>query len=132
MKFPAVSSDKLAIGLSFLCVGHCLGLPLLIIFLPSIAALSLQQEAFHVWMVIAVIPISLYALTLGCKKHKQLGICALGVAGLFALISAVLFGESHLGEAGEKVATLFGAILLALAHYQNYQRCKKVKNCPCN
>ncbi len=96
MKVLPGSSDKIAISLSILCVIHCLVVPLLIAFLPSM--ILLQQEAFHLWMVILVVPISIYALTLGCKKHKKLSIVTLGMVGLICLLSAVFFGESHDGQ----------------------------------
>jgi acid stress-induced BolA-like protein IbaG/YrbA len=70
MKALPISTDKIAISLSTLCVIHCLSLPLLVALLPSFTVLSLHGEAFHFWMVVAVIPISLFALQMGCKKHK--------------------------------------------------------------
>ncbi len=52
-------TDKMAISLSLLCAIHCLALPLLIVLLPSITALQLYGEDFHLWMLLAVIPTSL-------------------------------------------------------------------------
>jgi hypothetical protein len=122
-------SDKIAISLSILCVIHCLVVPLLIAFLPSM--ILLQQEAFHLWMVILVVPISIYALTLGCKKHKKLSIVTLGMVGLICLLSAVFFGESHIGETGEKLITIIGALLVSISHYQNFNQCKKSHDGQC-
>ena len=113
-----------------LCMIHCLAFPLLVALLPSIAALPLDKEAFHLWMVIAVIPISLYALTLGCKKHKKKSILSFGLLGLVCLVSAVLLGESRIGEAGEKILTVIGALLIAFSHYKNFHQCQHLKNCP--
>ena len=131
MKTLTISTDKMAISLSFLCVLHCLAIPLLVTLLPSLAVMPLAQESFHFWMVVTVIPISIYALTLGCKKHKTLSVVITGLLGLGVLISAVMFGESHLGERGEKIFTVLGAMLVAISHYQNYSRCQKVEQCPC-
>jgi hypothetical protein len=75
MKALPISTDKIAISLSTLCVIHCLSLPLLVALLPSFTVLSLHGEAFHFWMVVAVIPISLFALQMGCKKHKKILCC---------------------------------------------------------
>ena len=47
MKTTQVMTDKLAIGLSLLCTFHCLALPILLVLLPSIAALGLDNENFH-------------------------------------------------------------------------------------
>ncbi|WDE05092.1 MerC domain-containing protein [Thalassomonas viridans] len=131
MKLLQISTDKLAISLSMLCVLHCLAFPLILVLVPSIAALPLEQETFHLWMVVAVIPTSIYALTLGCKKHKKLSVLSGGLIGLAGLIAAVLFGESQLGEAGEKLLTVAGATLIALAHYKNFQLCHHLSQCPC-
>jgi len=131
MKTLLISSDKMAISLSFLCALHCLVIPFLVVLLPNLAIIPLEREAFHFWMVVAVIPISLYALMLGCKKHKTPSIVTIGLLGLVCLIGAVMLGESYLGESGEKLLTVLGATLVALSHYQNYSRCKKIEQCPC-
>lgn len=60
--------DKFAIGLSLACAIHCIVLPVLLVMLPSLAALQLDDEAFHIWMVAAVLPSSIYALSMGCKQ----------------------------------------------------------------
>jgi hypothetical protein len=131
MKALPISSDKIAISLSMLCVAHCLAFPLLIVLLPSITVLSSQKEVFHLCMVIAVIPISIYALTLGCKEHKRLKVAVIGSLGLVCLIMAVLLGENRIGELGEKLMTIIGALLISFSHYQNFQFCQSTANCPC-
>lgn len=125
-------TDKFAISLSLLCAAHCLVLPLLTVLLPSIAALGLENEAFHAWMVILVIPTSLYALTMGCKQHKNYSFLALGLLGIALLVSAVL-GEEHITETLEKSLTLAGASLIAWSHLKNYRLCQKHTNdCHCH
>lgn len=125
------STDKAAIGLSILCTAHCLLLPLLILLVPSIATLTIAGEVFHQWMVAAVLPTSIFALAMGCKTHKLYRFAALGGAGLAMLVLAILAGE-QVGEFGEKGLTLAGATLLALAHLQNYRRCRQHNNCDCH
>ena len=114
-----------------LCVLHCLALPLLIIFIPSISTLFFAQESFHFWMVMAVLPTSIYALTLGCKQHKQFSILSYGIVGISCLILAIVFGESHLGEFGEKVLTVIGAGIIAFAHIKNFTLCQQKNDCAC-
>lgn len=115
--------DKFAIGLSVMCAVHCLLLPLLLVLLPSMAALQLDNEAFHFWMLIAVIPSSLYALTLGCKQHKRYQVFVLGAIGLCLLIAAVALGEARLGEMGEKLITVLGSGLIVIGHVLNFRLC---------
>lgn len=132
MKSLQPLTDKTAIGLSFLCVIHCLAIPLLIIAVPSIAALQLDNEAFHIWMVIAVLPTSIYALLAGCKQHKNYYLLWVGLTGLSCLLAALIFGEFFLGEAGEKVLTTIGAFIIAYGHFKNYRYCQEAKDCNCS
>ena len=64
-------TDQLSISLSLLCAIHCLIVPFVLILLPTLAVLQLDYEAFHYWMLVSVIPMSVYALTVGCKQHKR-------------------------------------------------------------
>lgn len=117
-------ADKTAIGLSFICTIHCLALPFIVVMLPSLAVFNLEDETYQLWMVAAVIPTSVYALTMGCKKHKKLGIMVLGAVGLAIIISATWLGHDVLGETGEKVFSVLGAVIIALGHWINYQLCR--------
>lgn len=133
MKATQAITDKLAIGLSLLCTLHCLALPVLLTLLPSMAALQLNNENFHLWMVAAVIPSSLYALTLGCKQHKRYQLLYLGATGVTLLILALALGEERIGESGEKVLTVLGACFVAVGHWFNYRLCHALyhKDCAC-
>jgi len=124
-------TDKFAVSLSLLCAIHCLALPVMLVLLPSLTALQLDNEAFHHWMIVAVLPISFYALTMGCKKHKRYSLLFLGFTGLTLLVLAVLLGEDITGEYGEKTLTLFGAILISSGHYWNFRLCQQHINCCC-
>lgn len=129
MKNLQVLTDKFSIGLSVLCTVHCLALPLLLVILPSLGTLQLQDEAFHMWMLIAVIPTSLYALTMGCKKHQRYRLLAWGISGLTLMIAALLIGHEIAGESGEKALTFLGSMLVVIAHIGNFKRCRQHKEC---
>ena len=107
-------TDRLAIALSLACVIHCLALPVILIAVPSIVAVYLDSEYFHMWMVLAAIPTSIYALTLGCKEHKRNEFIVIAAIGLIFLLSALFFGE-----AAEQPLTVAGASFLSLAHWLN-------------
>lgn len=118
-------TDKLAIGLSWLCVMHCLALPIILILLPSLTVLGLEDESFHFWMLVAVLPTSLYALFIGCKQHQQHRLLAVGLGGLLVLLLAFFFGHDWLGEYGEKGLTVVGAMMVAYSHRRNYRLCQQ-------
>ncbi len=118
-------SDKTAIGLSLICTIHCLALPALVVLVPSMSALPLNDEMFHIWMVIAVIPISAYALTMGCKRHKNYAVIVTGLIGLMILILTAILGHDFLSETLEKTFTVIGAFIIVIAHVKNFQLCQK-------
>lgn len=133
MKTIQALTDRLAIGLSLACAIHCLMLPVLLVLLPSMVALQLDNEAFHFWMVAAVIPSSVYALSVGCKQHKHYRLLFLGAIGLTLLVLAQALGEEQIGEFGEKVLTVVGAGFVAFGHWLNYRLCHALnhKDCSC-
>jgi len=123
-------TDKLSISLSLLCAFHCLAVPVMLALLPSMAALQLDNEAFHYWIILAVIPASIYALTMGCKRHKHLRLLVVGGTGLALLVLAVMLGEEIVGEYGEKTLTVIGASLVAAGHFGNFRLCRHL-DCAC-
>lgn len=124
-------TDQTSIGLSLVCAVHCLLVPVLLVAVPSLASLPLESETFHVWMIVAVLPISTFALTLGCKKHKRYKILLLGLLGLTSLVLALVL-EGLVGQTGEKLLTLLGAGLIAWGHCANYKLCQQHEPSSCH
>ena len=117
--------DKTAIGLSLACIVHCLFFPLIVVLLPSIAALPLDEEQFHIWMVVAVIPTSAYALFMGCRRHKRYRLILVGCLGLALLAAAAFLGHDILNHDWEEILTVAGAATIALGHFWNYRLCRR-------
>lgn len=116
--------DRTAIGLSALCLVHCLALPLLLALAPPLAALPVADEHFHLWLVYLVLPTSLLALFLGCRQHRRWTVLAWGLSGVGVLLLAALLGHDVLGEAREKALTVLGAVLVAIGHGLNFRLCR--------
>ena len=125
-------ADKAAIGLSSVCAVHCLALPVLLAIAPSLSAMGFADESFHLWMVVFVLPVSVFALTLGCRRHARYSLLLPGFIGLAILVLAALFGHALFGEMGEKIATLIGAALIAYVHLRNYRLCQQVECSACH
>lgn len=108
--------DGMAIGLSGLCLIHCLALPLVASLLPLAGAWA-EAEWVH-WLFAAVAaPVSLWTLARPVDRSPMILIVAgLGLALLF------------LGAAGwpsheaETPLTVTGGLLLAAAHGLNWRR----------
>lgn len=88
---------------------------------------------FHKLMLWLVLPTSVVALFLGCRKHKKWQIAGTGALGIALLIGVAFFGHELFGLTGEKIATGIGGIILACSHFLNYQACQSItcesKNC---
>jgi len=102
-----------------------------LIILPSMIALQLDNEIFHTLIIITVLPVSIFALTLGYKQHKRNWLLILGFTGLLLLVIAVILGEEITGEFGEKLLTVLGASLVAAGHLWNFRLCQQLADCAC-
>jgi hypothetical protein len=117
--------DRVAISASAVCAIHCLSLPLILTVLPTLGATFFGQESFHVVLLWLVIPLSIVALSMGCRKHKNWVVGLLGLVGLTLLFSAAALGHDLLGETGERFATLAGALFIGAGHFRNYSLCRR-------
>ena len=116
--------DRFSIGLSALCLLHCLTIPLFIGMAPVVATFAFADESFHIALIALVVPTSALALGLGCRKHRSWGVVAIGLMGLGLLATAAFSEAMGLGEIGETVLTVIGALIVASAHVLNYRACR--------
>ncbi|MBX9460780.1 MAG: MerC domain-containing protein [Brevundimonas sp.] len=114
---PARTGDAIAIGLSGLCLAHCLVLPLAPGFLPLLGAWA-GAEWVHWAFVATAAPVSLW--TLGRRQGKvsaaTVGLAVVGVALLVA--GAAGYPDHDL----ETSLTVIGGLSLAVAHLINWRR----------
>ena len=120
-------TDRAAISLSLLCTLHCLVFPWAVVLIPSLVALPLEGETLHLWLLLAIIPTSAFALTMGCRKHKHYRIAILGIIGLSIMIAALFVGEG----VWEKTLTVIGALFIAAGHLWNFRLCRHHDRCHC-
>ena len=124
--------DRFAISISFLCLAHCLVLPLLLVLLPTLGATFIASESMHKVLVFLALPASLFALFIGCRQHQQKLILFIGVAGLIFLVLGTLVEVLHIDHDFEKIFTVIGALLIAFAHLRNFFLCRKNTDCSCH
>lgn len=121
----SISFDKFAIYLSVFCAIQCLILPLSLLFIPAISLLPLADESFHKVLLLFVIPISAFAMIMGCRKHKSYNVIYYGIIGLSIMIVSAIWGHDLVGETGEIVSTLAGTSILSFGHIKNKKLCKE-------
>ena len=120
MKNSQSTLDAAAVGLSLLCITHCLLSLMPLLILPSLAATLFYDERFHFGIVFLVLPISLLALVMGLRKHGQYSVPITGACGICLLLIALLIGEESIGEIGEATLTGAATLIVGFAHVRNF------------
>ena len=119
----AARLDLYAIGLSTLCVLHCLAVPLLVALMPVAAQLS-ESELVHRALVITAVPVSLRVIwkTRPVKGNRLFVSAALVGLGLLLLAAFVETVSPY-----EELITVAGAVLLGSAHLWHWiRKCRGV------
>ncbi len=115
--------DGSAIGLSFLCLLHCLALPLALSAAPIAGLAFGDDHLVHMLFFAMAFPISAVGLILGARRNGTgWELVVLGGSGLFFMLS----GLSHLwGEAWVSELTVIGVLFVGTAHLFNWRRSVK-------
>tara|TARA_Y100000591_G_C21361063_1_gene464117 strand:- start:125 stop:520 length:396 start_codon:yes stop_codon:yes gene_type:complete len=113
--------DIVSIVISFTCIVHCLFFPALLILLPTLLS-SINNELVHIVLLLFIYPISIYAIYFGFKKHHNKSLFFQGILGILILTLALFMHDiSLLGFELESIFTIFGALVLAHAHFKNFR-----------
>lgn len=113
-------ADKSAIVLSGICIIHCLLPMLLSLIVPYVAGLAfLTAEAFHLWMMVFIVPVSVFAIGWGYHQHRNTRILILALVGLSMLIVAATVGHTLFGHIYEVIITVVGSTLVVFGHIKN-------------
>lgn len=106
--------DRLAIGLSGLCLVHCVASVFLLSMLASVGGMLLHPAIHEVGLGIAI-AIGLYALVRGATEHGYILPAAVGGLGLGVMTGALAVPHGST----ETVYTILGIAILALGHDLN-------------
>ena len=97
-------SDKLSICLSLCCILHCIALPVIILIVPSIASLWINNEKVHIILVLFAVPISLFAMAKSLRVHHNYKCISLAVIGLSLLVVAIFMHNINFGSENSHIA----------------------------
>jgi hypothetical protein len=115
-------ADCVGMGASALCLVHCLGMPLLLVF--PLSGLMGKDDSFHRYLAIVVTAPVLLALAPGFIAHRRWLVLVLGGAGLAGVIAGFALVGPRYGESAETVLTVIGGAQLVAAHYVNRRACR--------
>lgn len=112
----ATGLDRWAIGLSGLCVVHCVTSSVLIALMSTAGGLLAAPIIHEVGLVVAIL-LGVVALGRGFIRHRRVVPVLVGVAGLGTMGWAMTL--PHDASGGEALWTIVGVVLLAMGHLLN-------------
>ena len=112
---PRLIADVAAIGVSLLCIVHCLATPVLLALAPWLVPGLFEDERFHMIAVLVALPVSAVALAGTLRARPEIVAAAAG--GLALLLVATSLHDAWM----ETSMTVSGAILVVFAHVRNLQ-----------
>ena len=111
---PTQRLDRMAIGLSGLCLVHCLATSVVMAMLASAGGL-LGSSAIHETGLVVAMLLGAVALTKGAYDHGFMMPSAIGGLGLGVMAGALSLPH----DGSEILSTMVGVALLALGHRLN-------------
>ncbi len=118
------TADVIGIGLSALCLIHCLALPALLALAPAILKRLPGDDTTHRGLAVAIGLTGCLAFRSGYRVHHNRWVPGLFALGMALISSAVILGDTALSGYGEIVTTVCGGILLVTAHIFNHSFCR--------
>ena len=117
--------DNLGITISTICAVHCVLLPMIFLIAPYS---FLASHEFHEALIYFILPCAFIAFVLGCRRHKDIKVAAMGTFGIILLGSALLMhdifhSDQHSEEFTTVLITVLGSILLIFSHLRNRKLC---------
>lgn len=112
--FHVPALDRMAVGLSGLCVVHCL-LSVVFVALLSGAGTFLTNPLIHRFGLFGAIVLAAFALGQGYRSHRALRPALIGVTGIAVMTLGLIVPHGW----GEVAATVVGVCVLATAHLMN-------------
>lgn len=106
--------DRMAVGLSGLCVLHCV-LSVVLVASLSLSGSFLADPRIHEFGLIGAVLLAAIALWQGYARHRAVGPARVGLAGLALMTIGLLVPHGWL----EVVVTIAGVSVLAYAHLMN-------------
>lgn len=113
----SASLDRVAIGLSGLCLVHCIATSVLLALM-SVAGSVLLDPIFHEVGLTLAIGLGAVALGRGVLEHGYMAPAVVGAFGLGMMAGALTLPH---GDGGEALWTVLGVGMLAFGHDLNYR-----------
>lgn len=118
--------DLSAMGLSGLCLVHCLAGTLAVVLASALTTLPGSPHLVHIVLLGLAGPLAVFSFWRGWRLHRQRINPVLGATGL--ALMALALTQEH-GQRWEVGITMIGVALLAVGHWRNYRTLVEQQGC---
>ena len=115
-QLPSVHLDRIAIGVSGLCLVHCIATSVALALMSAAGGLLIDHVVHEVGLVIAI-GLGIFALGRGVLQHGYMLPAAVGAFGLGMMAGALALPH----DGSETLWTVLGVGVLAFGHDLNYR-----------
>src|SRR5436853_7892687 len=129
LKLSPLQLDNLGACVSGLCLVHCVVMPLLLAFAPTLAHVIPGDEVTHRLLGLLVVSAGVPSFWIGYRKHRKKRVVAAGLAGIGLVLGALANGDRFNSHAAEIAVTMMGSLVLTLAHLANKTFCRRCSQC---
>jgi len=112
--------DRVGIGLSLLCLVHCLLLPFAVMLMPALDFFPLIEtsghaEEVHLVLLLFILPAAYLGWVRGYRHHRNLSVVITGMIGLGLLFLAFQFTDTRVHVS----LTSLGGLMIMFTHFIN-------------
>ena len=120
--------DMLGVGMSVLCMVHCLAFPILVAFAPQMMRRLPGDDTTHRSLLVVIALLGCIAFRRGYQLHRKGWILYLFLLGAALVSLAAICGEAVLSAPGETAITVCGSLFIVSSHVLNQ---KYGRSCTC-
>lgn len=124
LKSKSIAWDWVGVGISILCIIHCVLIGLLFILYPVGISFFPEEDWTHVVMLSFVLGVAGIAFISGYRKHKKIEPVLWMILGVALVSFAAFFVHDLLGHSWEPLFAIAGGAALIRAHILNHH-CRK-------
>ncbi|WP_438423968.1 MerC domain-containing protein [Aquimarina macrocephali] len=121
-----INWDFIGFSASFLCMLHCILLPICITLFPLMGIVFLIDDFYEFFLIGASLMIAMFAIYNGYRKYHGKPLPVFLYLATLAFFSIGFLIENHLVE---RVLHFLGTFFLILAHYYNWKFTRDYKSC---
>lgn len=117
----AALMDVMGLLTAVICLVHCLAIPILLSFLPTLPLLDREHDVTHYILIGWVISFCTFSILPNYRKQRKKSIIIVMLLGLIAVFAATFHGYIGLNTAYELPVITAGNFLIMSAHILNRQ-----------